>query len=92
MVVSGHFVSKTAPLAGHGRVLVPLVELDVLHRMAETKFVDACASRDAAPDLNDGQIIDQLLGVCHVSLSRHLSKKTKTIVTSGHNRSWFKLT
>ena len=63
VVVCSHFVSKAAPFAGHRRVLVPLVKLDVLDRMAETEFIDACASGDVASDFDDGQVIDQLFRV-----------------------------
>ena len=65
-----------------------LVELDVLDRMAETEFIDTCASGDAASDLDDGQVIDQLFRVRHVSLGRHLSKETKTMVRSDHSFSY----
>ena len=42
---------------------MPLVKLDVLDRMAETEFIDACASGDVASDFDDGQVIDQLFRV-----------------------------
>ena len=55
--------TKAAPLAGRGAVNVSLVQLDVLHRVAQAELVHAHATGSVAVNLDDGHRVDQLLGV-----------------------------
>ena len=72
MVVCSHFVSQAAPFAGHGRVLVSFVELDVLDRMAEAKLLHPHAPNYFPRMVDYWQGIDQLLGIGLVRIVRFL--------------------
>lgn len=60
--------AKSAPFAGGGCVLVPAIDLNVLDRVTKTELVHTGASSGVSIDLNDGESIDELLGVCLVRL------------------------
>ena len=65
-------VPETAPFAGDWRVLVSLVELDVLHRVAQAHPLHAAAPDHIATHLDDRQVVDQLLRIRHMRRRRQL--------------------
>ena len=58
--------SEAAPLAGHGCILVSLVQLNVLYGVTQAELIDTGASGHVATHFNNGQLVDQLLGICSV--------------------------
>ena len=73
MPIVGLSVAETAPLADDGCKLVPLVKLDILHWMAQAKFLNARAPHYVSLYFNYGQIVDELLCIGGVGLCRQLS-------------------
>ena len=65
-------IPETAPFASHRRVGVPLVELDVLDRVAQTELVDPCAPHYACWMVDDWHGIYQLFGIGLVRIERFL--------------------
>ena len=58
MVASNFDVSKTAPFADGGRVLMHFVKLNELNWVAETELLNSRASGKVASDLNDWHVVD----------------------------------
>ena len=65
-------VPETAPFASHRRLGVPLVELDVLDRMAEAKLLHPHAPHYLPRMVDDWHGVDQLLGIGLVRIVRFL--------------------
>ena len=65
-------VAKTTPFANCWGEHVPSVKLNVLHGMAKTNLVDTRAASNVSLNLHDGEVVDELLGICSVSHSREL--------------------
>ena len=61
-------VAETAPFACDRSEQVSFVELNVLDGVAKADFVSASASNNVTANLDDREFVNQLLGVCHVSL------------------------
>jgi len=74
MSIIGLLVAKTAPFAGHWRKFVPPVNLNVLDRVTEAKFIDARAASYITVHLNDRQIVDKFLSIGYVSVNRFLNE------------------
>ena len=67
MIASSLLESKTAPLASGGCMLMPSIDLNILHGMTESEFVDASATGSVPIDLHHWERIDQLLRICLMS-------------------------
>jgi len=67
MMASSLLEAKAAPLASGGGVLMSSIDLNILHGMAESEFVDASATCSVAVDFNHGEGINQLLCICLMS-------------------------
>ena len=67
MTTSSLLEAKTAPLAGGGCMLMPSIDLNILHWMNESQFVDAGATGSVAVNLHHWEGIDQLLRICLMS-------------------------
>ena len=75
--VSSLSVPESAPLAGSRSVFVSLVQLNVLHGVAQAELVHSQAAHHRGINLNDRQIIDQLLSISQMSIIRSLNTQTK---------------
>ena len=92
MSVVGFLESESAPLASHGGVLVSLVQLDVLHGMAEAELVNASASSHVSVHLNDGKLVDQFLGIRSMGHRRDLSTSSgSAIIVSNYRVTYLEL-
>ena len=58
--------TEAAPLAGDGRELVSLVQLDVLYGVTKTQAVHSCASSHISVHLYDRQVVDEFFCIRHV--------------------------
>ena len=74
MPIGRFHVPETAPFAGDWRVLVSLVELDVLDWVAQAHPLHTRAPNHIAMHLHDRHLVDQLLRIRHVRRRRQLHR------------------
>ncbi len=67
-------IAQAAPLAGNWGELVSFVQLDVLHGVPQTHFVDARAPSHVSSHLDDWQLVNQFFCISHMSLGRNLNQ------------------